>query len=376
MALGKITVNALNLAQGEFPTVEKFFLFIGAGTTNQDTVLFLNTDSDLDAELGVATSELKTQILAAKANAGQNWACAAIPVSDGAQWSAAVDIAMNQDVRVEAIVVCTPVTAAAQLTAMQTKAELINSTYGRRVFFIANTREIDPTPSTGDSWSAFIAELTALVSGLSAYRVSVVARIFTDSIGIYAGRLCNDGVSVADSPLRVSTGPLVGVDQAGLPIDNLGIVYDNAHAKALNDQRFSVPQLYADYPGVFWSDGQTLDAPTGDYAAIENLRVVDKAARAVRLVLISLLGDRRFNSTPIGTDFAIAKLSRPLRDMSKSYSFFGIPFPADIYPPADNAIQIQFVTRTQVQVFMQVRPFEIPKDITANIILDLSAPVA
>lgn len=374
--LGKVTVNALNLQQGEFPTVEKFFLFIGVGPTNRDTVLFLNTDSNLDAELGSAASEIKTQISAARSNAGQNWACAAIPVADGTAWAAAVDLAMAQDVRVEAIVVCTPVTTAAQLTAMNTKALDINTTYGRRVFFIAQSIAIDPTPSTGKTWAQFITACTALTSGLSAYRVSVVAQIYANSIGIYAGRLCNYGTTVADTPMRVETGPLVGVDQTGLPADNTGVKYNNAHAKALNDQRFAVPQLYADYPGVFWSDGQTLDAPAGDYQVIENLRVVDKAARAVRLVLIGLLGNRRFNSEPIGVAWAINKLMRPLREMSRSYAFQGIPFPAELKPPQDGDVSINWITRTQVEIFMKARPFEIPKDITANIVLDLSAPVA
>jgi hypothetical protein len=376
VSLGKITVNALNLAQGPFPTVEKYFLFIGEGATNQNTIRFLNTDSDLDTELGVGASQIKTQVTAARDNAGQNWACAAIPVADGALWDDAVDLAMNADVRVEAIVVCEPITAQADLTAMQTKALEINTVYGRRVFFIACVAAIDPTPSTGQTWSAYITALAALTSGASAYRVSVVPLIFPAAIGIYAGRLCSYNTSVADTPMRVETGPLVGVGQSDLPADNAGVIYSNAHAEALNNQRYSVPQLYADYPGVFWSDGQTLDAPAGDYQVIENLRIVDKAARMVRIVLISLLGNRRFNSTPIGEAWAISKLMRPLYEMSRSYAFQGIPFPAEIKPPKDGDIAINWITRTQVEIFMIARPFEIPKDITANIVLDLSAPTA
>ena len=92
MALGKIVVNAFNQNQGPFPTVEKFFLFIGEGATNRDTLLFLSTDSDLDVELGAADSEIKRQVKAAKANAGQNWACCAIPVADGTLWAPAFDM--------------------------------------------------------------------------------------------------------------------------------------------------------------------------------------------------------------------------------------------------------------------------------------------
>jgi len=375
VALGKITVNALNLNQGPFPTVEKYFLFIGVGATHQDTLLFLNTDSDLDVELGAADSEIKRQIKAAKANAGQNWACCAVPVANGALWAAAFDMAMNNNVKIEACVICTPVAAQADLTAMHAKAIETNATYGRRLFFIAAAEAIDPTPTTGQTWAAYVTALTALTASLSAMRVSIAPYIFDDAVGIYAGRLCNYQTSVADTPMRVNTGALVGQDASTLPKDKDGIIYTNAHAKALNDQRFSVPQFYPDYEGVYWSDGQTLDAATGDYTVIENLRVVDKAARAVRLVLIGLIGNRGFNSTPVGTAWATSKLMRPLREMSKSTDFQGIPFPAELQPPQDGDIVITWVTRTQVEVFIKARPFDIPKDLTANIVLDLSAPV-
>ncbi|MCX4187171.1 DUF2586 domain-containing protein [Methylophaga sp. OBS4] len=371
MAIPKISVLALNLAQGKFPEVEKYFLFIGEGATNTDTILYLNTDSDLDAELGEADSEIKRQVEAAKLNAGQNWAAAVIPVADGSLWDAAVDMAMNEDVRVEAIVICTPVAAQADLTAMQAKAVEINAEYGRRVFFIAAAAGIDAGLQT---WSDYITALNDLTDGASAFRVSVVPYIYDNAVGIYAGRLCNDQVSVADTPMRVETGPLIGVDQTMLPVDSAGVRYSNAHAKALNDQRFSVPVTFADYPGVFWSDGQTLDAPAGDYQVIENLRVVDMAARRVRLVLISLLGNRRFNSTPVGTAWATNKLMRPLREMSRSTVFQGIPFPAELKPPQDGDIVITWITRTEVEIFMKARPFEIPKEITANIVLDLEMP--
>lgn len=373
MSLGNITVNALNLKQGPFPTVENYFLFIGVGATNTDTILYLNTDSDLDVELGATDSEIKRQIVAARANAGQNWACAAIPVADGSLWDPAIDLAMNEDVRVEAIVICTPVTAQADLTAMQAKGLSLTSLYGRRAFVIAAAVGIDPLTQT---WSTYIGAINDLTDTLAAFRVSIVPYIYDDAVGIYAGRLCNDQTSVADTPMRVATGTLVGQDQSTLPVDSAGVRYNNAHAKALNDQRFSVPAFYADYEGVYWSDGQMLDVSAGDYTVIENLRVVDKAARMVRIVLIGLLGDRRFNSTPVGEAWAISKLMRPLREMSRSTVFQGIPFPAELQAPKDGDIVITWITRTQVEIFMKARPFSIPKDITANIVLDLDAPAA
>ena len=376
MALGKVVVNALNLAQGPFPEVEKYFLYIGECLTNQNSILFLNTDSDLDVELGAVDSELKRQIEAAKLNAGVGWAAVVVPVADGTLWDAAVDLVMNANVKAEAVVVCTPVTSQAELTAMHAKAIEINTTYGRRLFFIAAAAAIDPTPITGQTWAEYITALTAYTDSLSAFRVTIVPYIYDDAVGIYAGRLCNQQTSVADTPMRVATGSIVGQDQSTLPVDIGGVIYSNAHATALNNQRYSVPAFYADYPGVYWSDGEMLDVPAGDYQAIENLRVVDKAARAVRLVLIALVADRRFSSDPAGEAWAIGKLARPLREMSRSTIFQGIPFPAELRPPKDGDIAVTWITRTQVEVFMKARPFDIPKDITANIMLDLSAPTA
>jgi len=374
VALGKVAVNALNLAQGPFPEVEKYFLFIGVCAENQDTILYLNTDSDLDVELGVADSELKRQVEAARLNAGDGWACVAVPVADGTLWDAAVDLVMNANVKAESVVICTPVTAQAELTAMYAKSVEIKAEFGRRLFFIAAAAAIDPTPVSGQTWAQYIAALTPYTDSLSAFRVTVVPYIFDDAVGIYAGRLCNQQVSVADSPMRVATGSIVGQDQSTLPVDINGVVYSNAHAKALNDQRYSVPAFYADYPGVYWSDGEMLDVPAGDYQKIENLRVVDKAARAVRIVLIALVADRRFSSDPAGEAWAVGKLMRPLREMSRSTVFQGIPFPAELRPPKDGDIAVTWITRTQVEVFMKARPFDIPKSITANIMLDLSAP--
>ena len=125
---------------------------------------------------------------------------------------------------------------------------------------------------------------------------------------------------------------------------------------------------------MYWSDGQLLDAVGGDFTVIENLRVIDKAARMVRIMLIGLVGDRRFNSTANGKFWALRKLTRPLRIMSKAVEFNGMTFPAEIQPPHQEDIAISWVTRDKVEIYMVVRPYTIPKNLTANIMLDLSNP--
>ena len=171
----------------------------------------------------------------------------AIPVENGSLWDHAVDLAMNNNIKVEAIVVCTPVTTQEEPTAMYDKAIDLNTTYGRRVFFIAAARAINLEQSTAESWSDYVTSIKELTDNLSAFRVSIVPYIYDDALGIYAGRLCNAQTSVADTPMRVATGSIIGQDQSTLPKDKNDKAYSNLVAKALNDQSFSVPAFYADY---------------------------------------------------------------------------------------------------------------------------------
>lgn len=374
MALGSVSVIAANQNQGAVTAIEKYFLFVGVGPSHQGELVFLNSQSDLDAELGSATSALKTQVAAAQANGGQNWACIAAPIASAAGWEAAVDLGTGYAKGVEAVVMCFAIAAQSEITDYQVKAEAILAASGRRVFFVAAAPAIVATGEGAQTWGTYATAMAALTNGEAAPRVAVVPLIFPDAPGLLAGRLCRADVSIADSPMRVATGAIIGRGPSDLPVDMDGVIYGNAHALALNNARLTVPQLYADYEGVYWSDGQMLDVVGGDYQVVENLRVVDKAARRVRLILISMVADRRLNSSPESIDWATTRLMAPLREMAKSYVFLGIPFVADIEPPQEGDIAIQWVSKTEVKIYMRVTPFESPKTITAYIVLDLSAP--
>ncbi len=67
------TVNQVNQLQGEANEVERCVLFIGTGSTNIGKTLAVNTQSDFDALLGEEGSQLKSDVLTAMENAGQNW---------------------------------------------------------------------------------------------------------------------------------------------------------------------------------------------------------------------------------------------------------------------------------------------------------------
>lgn len=368
MAQGRVTVNNLNLGQGSFPEIERKALFIGPGTVNVGSILSVNTQTDLVAATGADTDGqgITAQLLAAKANGGENWEAYAAPVGAGDGWEDALDLAMLT-VSPELVVISIPAATTAELTALQTKAEQIRTAMGRRVIMLVATAGIDAETQT---WSAYTTAQAAITSGVSAYRVACVPLLHGNDLGALAGRLCNRAVSIADSPMRVATGPVLGLGET--PVDSAGVDLPSAVLTTLDANRLSCIQRYVDYPGTFWGDCNLLDEPAGDYQVIENLRVVDKAARAVRVLAIRRVANRSLNSTAVSISANKTYFMRPLREMSHSTVFAGEHFPGEIRPPADDSITIVWPSLNAVEVYIKVRPYNSPKDITANLILDLS----
>lgn len=368
MALGKVTVNNLNLMQGSFAEIERKTLFLGIGNAAPDalSLVALNAQSDLDEILGNTATALKTQVAAAQANGGENWEAWAVPMTPADDWRDLLDLAM-QSVSPELVAVCTPVVDSADVQAAFAKAESVRTTLGRRIAILLASRGIDEETET---WGDYLAQQAAIVEPVNAYRVCVVPLLHGNNLGVLAGRLCNRAVSIADSPMRVATGPVLSL--GAIPSDSAGVLLDNAMLSSLDALRLSVPQTYPDYPGTFWGDGNLLDAEGGDYQVIEHLRVVDKAARAVRVLAIARIADRQLNSTPVSISSNKTYFSRPLREMSRGVTVGGTFFPAEIQPPKDDAIEIQWPTNSKVEVYLRVAPYNSPKEIVANIALDLN----
>ncbi|OEC43889.1 phage tail protein [Pseudomonas sp. 1D4] len=367
MAQGKVSVNNLNLGQGPVTEIERYFLFIGPASKNVGKLIPLNTQSDLDTELGIPASDLKTQVTAARLNGGDRWACMAAPIAADGSWQDALDKAQREGVSVEMVVVTQPITTGAELRAMHDKAVAINNQYGRRVIFIAASVGITAV----QDWATYLTEQRVITADLLAPRVMVVPQLHGNDLGVLAGRLANATVSIADSPMRVATGALLGLGTT--PVDKDGIPLPSAILAELDRARFSVPQTYPDYPGVYWGDGNMLDAPGSDFQVVEYLRITDKAARRVRILLIQRVADRKLNNTPNSMAANKSALMRPLREMSRSVLFAGIQFPGDIEPPKDDAITLVWMSKTKVEAYISLRPYNCPKDLTANIALDLSS---
>ncbi|WP_433736424.1 DUF2586 domain-containing protein [Pseudomonas putida] len=407
MALGNVSVNNLNLGQGPVTEIERYFLFIGPASANVGKLVALNTQSDLDVELGVDDSDLKTQIIAAQLNGGDRWACMAAPITADDDWAEALDMAMQAGISVEGVIITTPVTTGVELTAMQDKATEIQNVYGRRVFFMAASRGIDvtpvppplqmaaskapdtsvkgpratpkavqttegetPAPHIPEDWSVYLTAQRLITAGVAAQRVMVVPQLHGNDQGVLAGRLAIAMVSVADSPMRVATGPLQGLGP--VPVDATGVPLPVSVRKELDKARFSVSQTYPDYPGVFWADGNTLDAPGSDFQVIEYLRIADKAARRIQVLMIQRVADRRLNNTPNSMATATSAFMRPLRDMARSVTVNGQVQPGDIESPKDGDVTIFWKSKTAVEIYFKVTPFNCPKELTAYIALDLS----
>ena len=200
MSLGTVQINRLNLMQGELDEIERHFLFIGTGTTNTGNLLAVGLKQTLTKPWGLMESVLKTQVEAARQNAGQNWSAGVIPVVDGTDWEDAVDFAMEKT-KCEAIVLTEPATAGTDLEAMYTKSAEIMAEYMRPVFFMAAARALDTDTET---WDAYVTAIKPITDNVAADRVCVVPYLWGHDLGALAGRLCNRAVTVADTPMRVA----------------------------------------------------------------------------------------------------------------------------------------------------------------------------
>ncbi len=378
MARGTVNVENLNLSQGSFPEPERRLLFIGVGANaaNIGKVISLSNETDLDALLGSTSSPLKANLVAARLNAGQNWFAWCLPVSatdSNAQVIAAFENSQNT------YFAATPFEGVVCLRTVQTKLDIqawhdsvmgLLAKKGRQLFALVASAGILAT----QTWADYETAQNSLVAGLACNRVMVVPQLHGNNAGVLAGRLCKRSVSIADTPMRVKTGSLMGLGDD--PKDSAGIYLPESTLIALDAARLSVPQHYADYEGVYWADGNLLEAAAGDYQVIEFLRPALKACREVRLLAIAKIGDKDFNDTPESIAYHRSYFARPLRLMSNStkieldgqqYTLTG-----DIMPPDKNSVAIQWVSGKKVNIVVKVRPYNCPKDITAFVVLDLS----
>ncbi|WFV97654.1 DUF2586 domain-containing protein [Klebsiella aerogenes] len=374
MTWPNVGVNQLNQLQGETSEVERCVLFVGKGAVNVGKTLAVNTQSDFDVLLGEDDSPLKSDVKAAMRNAGQNWWGFVHVLPSDAEPDAWVKAVMAAQVScsVEGVVLSDDVSTASVINqAITLRADLI-AKYGRWVWFLLAVQGMQEKESQAD----YLVRAATLQDGIAEKAVQLVPRLFGHEPGVLAGRLCNRAVTIADSPARVQTGALLDLGSDDLPVDGTGEVLELATLQALEMQRYSVPMWYPDYDGFYWADGRTLDVEGGDYQSIETLRIADKAARRIRLLAISKIGDRSLNSTPGSIQAHQSLFMKPLREMSTAASINGVAFPGEVKPPQDGDVAIVWKSKKAVDIYIVVRTYEVPLQITINLMLDASLETA
>ncbi|MCX8822517.1 DUF2586 domain-containing protein [Vibrio parahaemolyticus] len=371
MATGKVEVNNLNLGQGGIPEIERHLIYIGRTDKAelQGKVTRVNNMTNLDDV--VADDALGANVKAAQLNGKQNWTGAIFGLAADATWQEAVDIANRTD-SFEGVCIVDVVTDKADFTAMQDKATELTSKLGRWVFFLAACPGITAEGEGAQTWSDYETAMLTLVKDVAANLVTPVPLLNGNNVGVLGGRLCDRAVTVADSPMRVATGSLLGLGE--MPVDSAGKPLEMSTIAALAEARYSLPQWYADMEGTYWTDGSTLEAKGGDYQFLEYVRPVHKLNRRVRIKAIRRIADRILNSTPPSIELNRTYFSKDMRDMSKTTEIGGIQFPGEIMPPRDEDVSIQWMTKTKVNIGLMVRPHNCPKHIVVNIGLDLSNP--
>nr|WP_272903072.1 DUF2586 domain-containing protein [Xenorhabdus sp. Sc-CR9] len=364
-----VQVNQVNQLQGETKEIERVLLFVGTGKTNIGKTIAVNTQTDFDAVLGTAQTALKRHVLAAMANAGQNWSgyVHILPeAADGLAFVEAVTAAQTV-ASVEGYVLTLGASKDIIKAAQTLRANTI-AKFGRWQWAIL---AVD-APQSKEAWADYVTRLAELQKGEAVASVQLVPCLWGNEAGVLAGRLCHRAVTVADSPARVQTGALMDLGRADFPLDGTGKAIDLATLQALEKLRFSVPMWYPDYDGMYWSDGRTLDVEGGDYQSIENLRIVDKVARRVRLQAIAKIADRSLNSTPGSIATHQAYFARTLREMSRSTEINGVTFPGEVKSPKDGDIAITWRNKNTVEIYITIRTYECPKGITVSLLLDSS----
>ncbi|ENP2075029.1 DUF2586 domain-containing protein [Klebsiella michiganensis] len=372
-----ITINQVNQLQGNISEVERTLLFIGHAAADTDgTLVALNSQSDIDDVLALASDKLRDNVTAAQLNGGQNWQAYALIMPAGTDNDAFVAAVrdIQSVISVEGVVVLREPDVSsktAEILAWNNLRTEITNKYGRWIWFIVSMP--GPTSDTAPvSWSDYLTVVSTTLSGISAYGVQVVPNLWGNEAGVLAGRLCNRSVTIADSPARVATGALLGMgDGSGsLPLDSTGAEVTLATLQALHDLRCSVPMWYPDYEGLYWSDGLTLEVSGGDFQVIEHLRVIDKVARNIRIRGIGKIADRSLNTTAVSIQTYKTFFGRTLREMSRATQINGVTFPGEIEPPGDDNITITWTDREKVSIGVTARPYACPKQITVNIALD------
>lgn len=275
----------------------------------------------------------------------------------------AIDVLLGSNLSFDFIHVVGP-SDAAMWAALAARAEEAFNSF-RYIHILAEAKP----PAPGQTVDEWVSALAAEAEDIASTRLSVcaafgrVADISTgrqavrNLAGLYAGRV--SAIGVHQHPGEVALGAIPSV----VALAPNGI--NAAHISALDDARFVTFRTYEGFPGHYVNDGRIMAAPTSDYQQVETRRVVDKAARQVR---IAALRFHKGPATPAGLAAFQAALQVPLGAMQADGEILGAQV---VIPPGQNIL-----STGRLRARLRITPVPIMREIEVEIGLENPFAVA
>ena len=120
-----------------------------------------------------------------------------------------------------------------------------------------------------------------------------------------------------------------GISMPALGDGTLVRTIDKGELEKLDTNRYLFLNNVVGVAGSYWNDSHTMDSPTSDYAAIENVRTMDKAVRGIRTYLTPELGGNVYIDPDTGKlqSYTVSHLETtaniPLEEMEKAGELSG-----------------------------------------------------
>lgn len=358
MTVPSVQTTNQNLQQSTPDGIENRFLVVGTGTVNKGSLQFITGTSDVEALLGDGALAANVQALVDNALVGGDVYGAVYVLDDEEDFNDALVAAKAAGFSAELLIVSDIQNDGDYFESVQT--ELISLKL--QGLFMAALIAVPGIDAATQTWAEYATANNALLGDISADHICPVPQLTNTCIGVLAGRLCRDDLSVGDTPVRTKSGAVLSLGD--LPVDSAGITYATAHATALDTVRLSVPVTHNGQPGTYWADANLLDGPTGDYQTLEILRVILKGSRLVHARMFSRLGDRTLNSSTISTKAGEEYAMSPLKDMARTRTNSE---PGEIYSPVDGDVEIFWVTDEEFEMSVGMQPIKSAKKIKNKI---------
>lgn len=156
--------------------------------------------------------------------------------------------------------------------------------------------------------------------------------------------------AVHQSPAWIEEFP-TGVDVPAFGDGTLVKEHDRTVIEALDKSRYLFFVTYAGLSGSYMNDSHTMDAPTSDYAFIENVRTMDKAVRGIRTYLLPKLGGNVYvekstgKLTTTSVEYLQLTAQKAIEDMEKAGELSGYVVEIDPDQNVLSTSEIEIVIR-------------------------------